>query len=277
MFEISFHDETDASIVYKQLKNCFVKSDSSLSLHNEKICMEMHELKKIKPSMIETLRWFVKKKEQQRALSVLEHSFFYKDIEEQEQILSILQSILNGERDDIPNLPSLVERDQTLIKSLHLLLENPVSFSFESVLTFRLKHYFDSLYQFIEAAIDEYKMEQEYQAFIQQLREVLFSAESKLDEVHLVYETHFEFYDSQQNYLSKDHLKKYINRTHFNNYAFYIDSVVLAPLVSIAPNKLYLYTDHMDHQLVQTIRNIFQERATIKPYQHFPLKKMKVE
>lgn len=45
----------------------------------------------------------------------------------------------------------------------------------------------------------------------------------------------------------------------------YIDSHLLAPLVSIAPEKIDLYTEDREHAMVQTIQNIFQERVRILP------------
>lgn len=255
------------------------ESDSILSLHKEKIVVESKDIFFYKNTLIPALKSFITKvKEKEWIISILETSFYYKDEEEHEQILCILQSILEGERQDIPNLPPIKERESLLDSTIQAFFqENPVSFSFDSFLTFRLKKYFDSLQVFVETAIDEYKLEQEYQTFIYQLRELLTSTESKIKEVHLVYQYQFDFYDDTHNHISKNQLIKYMNRTHFNNYSYYIDSVVLAPLVSIAPEKLYLYTDNVDHQLVQTIRNIFDERAVILPYHYFGLKKSKID
>ncbi|WP_169864827.1 putative sporulation protein YtxC [Sutcliffiella halmapala] len=278
MFEISFRNELDAKTVFLSIHATNPESDSILSLHKEKIVVESKDIFFFKNTIIPALKGFITKvKEKEWIISILENSFYYRDEEEHEQILCIFQSIMQGERQDIPNLPPIKERENHLDATIEAFFLEPVSFSFDSFLTFRLKEYFDVLQVYVEAAIDEYKLEQEYQTFIYQLRDLLSSTESKLKEVHLVYQYQFDFYDETHKHIHKNQLIKYMNRTHFNNYAYYIDSVVLAPLVSIAPEKLYLYTDNIDHQLVETIRNIFDERAVILPYRYFGLKKSKID
>lgn len=51
-----------------------------------------------------------------------------------------------------------------------------------------------------------------------------------------------------------------IDRNLIISQPMYIDSSILAPLVSIAPNIIYLYTDDIDDGMIQTIQNVFQER-----------------
>ncbi len=49
----------------------------------------------------------------------------------------------------------------------------------------------------------------------------------------------------------------------------YIDSQLIAPLVSIAPQKIDLFTNDTGHSMVQTIQNIFQERVEVFPSHSF--------
>lgn len=278
MFEISFRNESDASAIYVNIMEQNPESDSILSLHKEKIVLESKDIHFYKNTITPVLKKYIQRtKEKEWILQVLENTFYYKEVEEQEQILCILQSILQGERSDIPNLPSIDHRGVQLEEVMESFFLEPISFSFDSFLTFRLKEYFESLQVYVEAAIDEYKLEQEYQSFVHQLRDLLATTESKMDELHLVYQYQFDFYDKAFSHIPKSQLIKYMNRTHFNNYSYYIDSVVLAPLVSIAPKKLYLYTDNTEHQLVETIRNIFDERAVVLPFHYFGHNKSKID
>ena len=278
MFEISFRNESDASAIYVNMLKTNPESDSILSLHKEKIVLESKDTHFYKNTFTPVLKKYIQRtKEKEWILHVLENTFYFKEAEEQEQILCILQSILLGERSDIPNLPSVMQRGDQLEEVIESFFQKPMSFSFDSFLTFRLKEYFENLQVYVEAAIDEYKLEQEYQSFVHQLRELLATTESKMDELHLIYQYQFDFYDKSFSHISKSQLIKYMNRTHFNNYSYYIDSVVLAPLVSIAPKKLFLYTDNTDHQLVETIRNIFDERVVVLPFQYFGQNKSKID
>ncbi|NLP49759.1 sporulation protein YtxC [Bacillus sp. RO1] len=278
MFEISFRNESDATAIYMNVLEKNPESDSILSLHKEKIVVESKDVHFYRNTIVPVLKYYIHRtKEKEWILSVLENTFYYKEEEEQEQILCILQSILLGERSDIPNLPAVEQRDAQLESVMQSFFQKPISFSFDSFITFRLKEYFEGLQVFVEAAIDEYKLEQEYQSFVHQLRELLTTTDSKLDELHLVYQYQFDFYDKSFSHIPKNQLIKFMNRTHFNNYSYYIDSVVLAPLVSIAPKKLFLYTDNTEHQLVETIRNIFEERAVVLPFHYFGQNKSKID
>ncbi|UAL46479.1 sporulation protein YtxC [Sutcliffiella horikoshii] len=278
MFEISFRNESDANAIYMNVLEKNPESDSILSLHKEKIVVESKDVHFYRNTIVPVLKYYIHRtKEKEWILSVLENTFYYKEEEEQEQILCILQSILLGERADIPNLPAIEQRDAQLESVMQSFFQKPISFSFDSFITFRLKEYFEGLQVFVEAAIDEYKLEQEYQSFVHQLRELLTTTDSKLEELHLVYQYQFDFYDKSFSHIPKNQLIKFMNRTHFNNYSYYIDSVVLAPLVSIAPKKLFLYTDNTEHQLVETIRNIFEERAVVLPFHYFGQNKSKID
>ncbi|WP_404458954.1 sporulation protein YtxC [Sutcliffiella horikoshii] len=278
MFEISFRNESDANAIYMNVLEKNPESDTILSLHKEKIVVESKDVHFYRNTIVPVLKYYIHRtKEKEWILSVLENTFYYKEEEEQEQILCILQSILLGERTDIPNLPAIEQRDAQLESVMQSFFQKPISFSFDSFITFRLKEYFEGLQVFVEAAIDEYKLEQEYQSFVHQLRELLTTTDSKLEELHLVYQYQFDFYDKSFSHIPKNQLIKFMNRTHFNNYSYYIDSVVLAPLVSIAPKKLFLYTDNTEHQLVETIRNIFEERAVVLPFHYFGQNKSKID
>ena len=60
-------------------------------------------------------------------------------------------------------------------------------FSFDSFVTFRLRPFINELRKYVELSLDEYRMEQEYQMFIQILREFLNDREPKLEQLHLLF------------------------------------------------------------------------------------------
>ena len=53
----------------------------------------------------------------------------------------------------------------------------------------------------------------------------------------------------------------------------YIDSHLLAPLISIAPETVELYTDKPEHMMSRTIQNVFQERVRLFPLGAFAAEK----
>jgi putative sporulation protein YtxC len=198
-------------------------------------------------------------------LSIISGTFYFQDTEEQQQILQIAHSFLDGERYDYRKGKQLSVSRETLIRqALEQFLTDGLSFSFSSFITFRLKSYMERLQHYVELAIDEYKLEQEYQNFVQTLRDCVAERQPKLPRIYLVHQPpSFLFYDEKLREITAGELKQWIDRNLIVSQPMYIDSSVLAPLVSIAPSEIYLYTDHEDDGMIQTIQNVFQERIRL--------------
>ena len=60
-----------------------------------------------------------------------------------------------------------------------------------------MRPYLQLLEGYVEIAIDEYKMEQEYQMFVQMLRDFLINREPKMDILHLLFDEEITFYNEQ--------------------------------------------------------------------------------
>lgn len=213
--------------------------------------------------------YIIQNKEDGWILSMIETIFYFSDYEEKKQILEIAKSLLDGNSPDLPEIPDFVPREAIISEIVMEFLKEPISFSFESFLKFRLRSYTDSLLKVVELAIDEYKLEQEYQTFVQGLREFTVDRESKLDQIHILHDGQFTFYNNQFMEIAREELIKLIDRKLILRQPMYIDSTVLAPLVSIAPKSIYIYTNEMDNGMVQTIVNVFLEKVNIYSKKYF--------
>jgi putative sporulation protein YtxC len=94
-----------------------------------------------------------------------------------------------------------------------------------------------------------------------------------MEKVHIVHDGTFTLWELR--YVSEREQKKYIDRRFVREHPMYIDSHLLAPLISIAPEKLVLYTDQPEHMMVRTIQNVFQERMQMFPLSAFVAEKSK--
>lgn len=209
---------------------------------------------------------------EEKTLSVLEQiivgKFFYREREEIEAIIEIASSIIEGERSANGDAAFRTEK-RSIEQGLQSILEGRVSFSFDSFTTFRLKSFQHSLEKYVVKAIDEYKLEQDYQNFIATLRDCLFGQEPKLTKLHLVNRDGFHFYDQGFTKLDRPRINSLIDRRLLAKSSLFLDTVILAPLLSIAPVNLYIYTDDKEEGLIQTISRIFEERATVLPLSSF--------
>ncbi|WHY84954.1 putative sporulation protein YtxC [Neobacillus novalis] len=198
---------------------------------------------------------------------IMKDQFYYEDVEEQQQIIEIIYSVLDGQRKDLAVFIKETSMEPDHIREAidHIFQDN-ISFSFDSFLKFRLRPYLQSLESFVEIAIDEYKMEQEYQMFVQMLREFLANREPKMDILHLLFDEEITFYNELFVEIKRGELTRMIDRKLLVNHPVYVDSASIAPLLSLAPTTIFIYTKDPDEPLVRTIKNIFEERVEIKTF-----------
>ncbi|AIE60986.1 putative sporulation protein YtxC [Bacillus methanolicus] len=270
MIEIIFQNYEDASNLHKALqlhlsseayKNILLFEDRHIakvsinSLSND-------TLRAIKKAFYEFIT-YTKRDDWLRAI-IAEH-YYYEDPEEQQQILDIIHSILEGKREELEIFFKDTNLETTLIHAMDLIFRENLSFSFDSFVKFRLRPFLDLLEKYVQVSIDEYKMEQEYQIFINTLRKYLEMKPSKISHLHLLIDEGITFFDEQYDEIKRGELARMIDRKLLFNHPVYVDSATIAPLLSIAPATIFLYTEEPDQPLIRTIVNIFEERVSIKP------------
>lgn len=167
----------------------------------------------------------------------LKREVFYEEEEECHQILHMAQEILKGRRKGIARELTRHTFESYIKSSLNNWLCDPLSFSFSSYVRFRLRTYREMVAKLAEVAIDEYKLEQEYQMFIETLRQQVRSRKSRLSCVHLIFDESFIFYDDKGRRLKQEKLVRYMDEDLLKQKDVYIDTKVIAPLLSISPKK----------------------------------------
>ncbi len=278
MIEVNFQEALDAQMVYKRLSKA--KLNKSIKYiefqYNQEqsnsisIFINNKKEKVISNFLIPVLtNYMIECKEDSWLLSIIENDFYFTDYEEQYQILQIAHALIEGQYEDIPESKDLVSREELLKSSLLEFIEDPISFSFESFVKFRLREYGEQLYKIIELAIDEYKLEQEYQNFIQNLRDFTAERKPKLEKLHILHDEQFLFFNESFIEMKQSEMIKFIDRKLVLNHPMYIDSTVIAPLVSISPDSISIYTNEIDHGMIQTIQNVFLERVKIYSKHYF--------
>ncbi|MGE6628930.1 putative sporulation protein YtxC [Bacillus sp. NPDC077027] len=269
MLEIIFEDEYDTAAFLHLAEHFDSRHHISIQEGNARLLIEAKESPATLESFVRPLllHFFLECKENERMRRMIEKTYLFKDPEEQHQILSIAHSIMKGDMEDIPCIHQGTSRESLLRKELETITLNNGIFSIGSFLTFRLSEYDRRLREYVEVSIEEYKMEQEYQSFIQSLRDYVMTKEPKLDTVHVVHQDRFIIWEFR--YASEREQKQYIDRQFVREHPMYIDSQLIAPLVSIAPRKIALFTNDAGNSMVQTIQNIFQERVELSSLASF--------
>ncbi|MFZ3590737.1 putative sporulation protein YtxC [Bacillus sp. DJP31] len=195
--------------------------------------------------------------------------FYYEDEAEQQQIIQMVHSLVT--EDEVHMHPLLREGyrlEEMIDQSLTMFLSRHIDFSFEAFLKFRLKDYFNRLLEYIEVAIDEYKLEQDYQDFIESLRKYIASKRSTINLVHVVHEKdQFLFFDEDLQPFT--HNLQHFQEDFISLQGFEVDKELIAPLLLLCPNHVFLYSVDLDQGVIQTLVAIFQERVNILPFERF--------
>ncbi|MDF1506989.1 putative sporulation protein YtxC [Robertmurraya sp. DFI.2.37] len=276
MAEITFQNKEDASQFHNYIQHQ-VQTNSlneKITLQNEddnkakvKIDKDIKEL--VDASKAAFLQFIIKIKLHDWFRMILKEKFYYEDEDEIQQILDIIYSIVEGEREDLESLIHDINMNQQMEKAVSQIFDEQHSFSFDSFVRFRMRPYMEQLEKYVEISIDEYKMEQEYQMFIQTLRQFISERAPKIEQLHLYVGDGVTFYDQYFSEIKRAELIRMIDRKLISNHPVYIDSVTIAPLLSISPSKIYVYTDDEEEPLVRTIQNIFEERVRLRAVDDF--------
>jgi putative sporulation protein YtxC len=264
MLELIFENDQDTAAFLQMINVAATQIHHTVEIHKgtNKIGIQISEPSISIEEFVKPLlaQFILECKENECLLSIIRGHYYFLDKEEQQQILHLAHCVIEGDI-AIPSLHDKPPREQYILQELAELPLSSGSFSIRSFMTFRLAQYHDRLREYVESAIEEYKMEQEYQSFIQSLRDYVNKNEPKLEKVHIVHDHYFTIWELR--YMSEKDKKTYIDRQFIKEHPMYIDSQLLAPLVSIAPLQIELYTKDIEHALVQTIQNIFQERVRL--------------
>ncbi|MEK1828337.1 sporulation protein YtxC [Priestia megaterium] len=210
-------------------------------------------------------------------VNILKEQFFYSEEEEQDLLLQIMGDYGRRERRNSAKTFSL-PRELLIRQALQDFFIHNVTFTFESFLQFRLKEYQERLRYYAELAIDEYKLEQDYQILIHQLRQAANERQSSTGNVYVMHlnKNKFVLYDHNSRYVPERECAALAEAFLSEQESLYIDSTIIAPLLSLSPAAIHLYSDQHDHDFVYTIQNIFQEKLCYTKKMNFRLIKSKI-
>lgn len=269
LVEINFQKSQDAKELYRHLQLHLASSkltnNNILQFEDQHIIKINIESPNVHMEQIKEIfyQFIVQNKQDDWFRRIMAEHYYYRDEEEQQQILEIIHSILEGNREELAVFVSDINIKKTIMEAISQIFQDNIAFSFDSFVKFRMRPFMDQLAKLVEISIDEYKMEQEYQMFVQTLREFIEVRPAKLSQIHLLIDDGVLFFDDHFYEIKRSDLARMIDRKLLFNHPVYVDSVTIAPLLSIAPSTIYLYSDELEEPLVRTIHNIFEERLIL--------------
>lgn len=228
-------DDTQADAVAKSLADVYVK----------------HRLAKTTAGLVETV-------------------YYYTNRDEIDQIVELTQWLFNGEDNDSRQVCQDLNMKAFLQELFRTNITGKQTIHYDSIVQFRMQDFKGTLIELIGLAIDEFKREEEHQAFINMLREYITKKESNYRIVHVLQGKTFTFFKSNGEKFTNLELKQLMQSDPLYIVGLDAHEANLAPLVAMAPRKIYIYGDYPSEPKTLTIINIFQERVEFLPFQQFP-------
>ncbi|MBM7555003.1 sporulation protein YtxC [Thalassobacillus pellis] len=143
---------------------------------------------------------------------------------------------------------------------------------FSGLMPFCLQSLRPLLLDYIGSAIDEFKREEDYQLWVESIRRYVAAKPPRVKELHLLQKKQFHFYLSNGKLLTKMEIKALLRTEPVRFISGDADDHSIAPTMIYVPEKLYIYGNDPSEPKIQTIINIFQEKAIYKPLSAFPFK-----
>lgn len=212
--------------------------------------------------LIHRLSNFIKK--------IIEKDFYYTNKDEIERILDLSHWIFKGEDDESRKIRVDQSPSKILMSLFIANLKNKSTVHFDSIVKFRLNVFKAQLQSYVGLAIDEFKQEEDHQAFIDMLRKYIAKQESVYHEVHILQGKTFSFYKDNGKKFSTLELRKLMHNKPLYIVGLDAKEFNLAPLVAMAPKKIKIYGDNPSEPKTLTVINVFQEKVELEPYNHFP-------
>ncbi|WP_457332153.1 putative sporulation protein YtxC [Salibacterium sp. K-3] len=279
MFSIDFDYEADSLGVYRMFRSdqqrwerkgipAGAVQKHKSALHWEFGGSESEWRESLVPYLAASLSdYIVQEKEWKWVKEYIEEAFFYK--EEAPAIAEIAHSLLNGEREDVPETTLLQKRKHFIYREMAEEIKHHRSIQWRPMFTFRFGAYYQLLVKAASAAIDEYKWEQEYQTLVEGCRDYRKRTRPLHSAVHILLQEEPVFLNEEKQVIDEWTRLDYLEPAIVFEDQLPFEYMVISPAVSLAPENLYLYTD-ADDGTVQTLKMIFEEHMTVLPRSAWP-------
>lgn len=267
LISVTFESRREAVSLYTCI-NEKLRDDLEMRLSDELLVIGT-ENERMTPTYRATLThilsdFIVNMFEEKWLLEIIEKEFYFKEQHDQEAILDIIHAIFDGEKNDLPKVDALPSSRDIIEEAISDLVDDQSVFSFQSIKMFRLVKYRACLGRYVELAIDEYKLQQEYLAFIDKLRRIIKTYRPLHDTIHAIDEQPFKLYDEAHKPINNvQSIRSFY--PFLKQWGIEAEPSILLTLIGLAPKTVMIYTDRPEHGMMKTLRNVFEERVRFIP------------
>ncbi|WP_245843847.1 putative sporulation protein YtxC [Oceanobacillus rekensis] len=201
---------------------------------------------------------------------IIKDYYYYTEHEEIERIHDLTHWIITGEDEESKRLRNN-KNQHVFLKSLFIAtLKESFEFHFDSIVNFRLKPFKEQLISYVGLAIDDFRREEDHQAFIDMLRAYIINKEPGVPVIHILQGNTFAFFKENGKRLTNIDLRVMMKKEPLYIVGLHDNEFNLAPLIAMAPEKLIIYGDDPSEPKTMTVINVFQEKVEFESISNFP-------
>lgn len=200
---------------------------------------------------------------------IVMEKYYFKSNDEIDHLLELTYVILKDEK----RQSQIKSRTRPIPLLLSLFVENIIhsdTVHYQSIINFRLNKFKKELIAYIGLAIDEFKLEEDHQEFVEVLRNYIANKKPTYHDIHVLQGKDFSFFRSNGKPFSTLELRNIMLQEPLYVVGLDVNELNLAPLIAIAPRKIHIYGDDPSEPKTLTVINVFQERVVFKAYSQFP-------
>ncbi|TFJ93924.1 putative sporulation protein YtxC [Lentibacillus salicampi] len=201
---------------------------------------------------------------------IIKHDYYYTNSDEIERIMGLAHWVFAGDDEDSQIVRNNKDPSQLLYSLFLANINNSGVLHFDSIINFQLKVFKDQLIHYVGLAIDEFKREEDHQAFIDMLRSYIIKRKPVVQTVHILQGDPFSFFKSDGKPFSGMDLRILMQKEPLYIVGLDAEELNLSPLIAMAPEKIKLFGDDPSDPKTLTVINIFQERVEFEPLSNFP-------
>lgn len=201
---------------------------------------------------------------------LLQTIYYFENEAEMHRIMDVSQWILLGEDEESKVLRESYDISQALYNMFIGMVKSGDTIYFDSICQFRIASIKELFIEHVGLAIDEYKREEEHQAYVHMLREYVSGQVATTEEIHVIQGSTFQFFKGNGKKLASFELKSIMHHAPLYVVGLDAEEFNLAPLVALSPKHIYVYGDDSTDPKTVTVMNVFQERASFHPLYDFP-------
>lgn len=249
------------NIAKKELceKLSFEEKDNKLIFSSEDIAFLQLKISEI------LTEYIISFEEEVLLKSLINLDYAFLTSSEKLNVLNTSIKLIKNHDNDFLRMLILLKR-RFLIKQniLEYLSENNY-LNLSGFIQFRLSSYKKMLFELIQKVVDDYKLQKEYNEFIDMLKCFVESQKNRSPKLHVIFEENGEYLilDEKNKNITKNCFEEFIETKEKNN--LNNEDVLISSLITLAPRKLLLHfeSENYNKKIVNTIEQIFENKVSI--------------